>query len=83
MSAGCDNKVITRSSDCADASAITLSKFTGGPHQQWEIQGQHIVSLSQDCDLVLDVFGRQTVDGAAIILYPQNGQDNQDFALED
>jgi hypothetical protein len=31
--------------------------YTGDPEQQWEIQGDHIVSMGDDCTMVLDVFG--------------------------
>ena len=77
ISVGCNQKAITRSLICAPASPITLSDQIRGGRQEWVVEGSRIVSRRSDCNLVVDIFGRQTSDGANIILYYQNGQENQ------
>jgi hypothetical protein len=85
LSVGCDGNndyAITRAADCSAGSGIHLSPYTGGRHQQWEIQdNESILSTGRGCNLVLDVFGKQTFDGADIILYHPNGQGNQEWVL--
>jgi hypothetical protein len=75
-------KAITGSSTCTAVTEIKLSDCTGRPEQQWEIQGAQIVSASDDCDLVLDIFDGQEEaqqHGSTVILYAQDENQDSEF----